>query len=182
MIVLGIDPGYALMGWGVVESEGSRMRLVAYGCIETRAGVPMQDRLRTLQLGIRDLLSIYKPDDVAFEELFFARNVTTALMVGAARGAAIIAAAEYTENLYEYTPMQIKQAVTGYGKADKKQIQQMVKLLLKMDEVPRCGGRHRLRHHPLPGRCREKAISNEVTGSTGGSACTRSLKAKSVKS
>ena len=137
MIVLGIDPGYALMGWGVVESEGSRMRLVAYGCIETRAGVPMQDRLRTLQLGIRDLLSIYKPDDVAFEELFFARNVTTALMVGAARGAAIIAAAEYTEHLYEYTPLQIKQAVTGYGKADKKQIQQMVKLLLKMDEVPR---------------------------------------------
>ena len=137
MIVLGIDPGYALMGWGVVESEGSRMRLVAYGCIETRAGVPMQDRLRTLQLGIRDLLSIYKPDDVAFEELFFARNVTTALMVGAARGAAIIAAAEYTENLYEYTPMQIKQAVTGYGKADKKQVQQMVRLLLKMDEVPR---------------------------------------------
>jgi len=137
LIVLGIDPGYALMGWGVVESEGNRMRLVAYGCIETKAGVPMQNRLRTLQLGIRDLLSIYKPDDVAFEELFFARNVTTALMVGAARGAAIIAAAEYTENLYEYTPMQIKQAVTGYGKADKKQIQQMVKLLLKLDEVPR---------------------------------------------
>ena len=137
MIVLGIDPGYALMGWGVVESEGSRIRLLAYGCIETRAGVPMQDRLRTLQLGIRDLLSIYKPDDVAFEELFFARNVTTALMVGAARGAAIIAAAEYTENLYEYTPMQIKQAVTGYGKADKKQVQQMVRLLLKMDTVPK---------------------------------------------
>ena len=137
MIVLGIDPGYALMGWGVVESGGSRMRLVAYGCIETKAGVPMQDRLRTLQLGVRDLLQIYRPDDVAFEELFFARNVTTALMVGAARGAAIIAAAEYTENLYEYTPMQIKQAVTGYGKADKKQVQQMVRLLLHMDQVPR---------------------------------------------
>ena len=125
------------MGWGVVKSEGNRMQLVAYGCIETKAGVPMQNRLRTLQLGVRDLLSIYKPDDVAFEELFFARNVTTALMVGAARGAAIIAAAEYTENLYEYTPMQIKQAITGYGKADKKQIQQMVKLLLKLDEIPR---------------------------------------------
>ena len=137
MIVLGIDPGYALMGWGVVESEDSRMQLVAYGCIETKAGVPMQNRLRTLQLGVRDLLSIYKPDDVAFEELFFARNVTTALMVGAARGAAISAAAEDTENLYEYTPMQIKQAITGYGKADKKQIQQMVKLLLKLDEIPR---------------------------------------------
>ena len=137
MIVLGIDPGYALMGWGVVEAEGSRMKLVNYGCIETKAGVPMQNRLRTLQLGVRDLLNIYKPDDVAFEELFFARNVTTALMVGAARGAAIIAAAEYTNNLYEYTPMQIKQAITGYGKADKKQIQQMVKLLLKLDEIPR---------------------------------------------
>ena len=137
MIVLGIDPGYALMGWGVVEAQGSRMRLVDYGCIETKAGVPMQDRLRTLQLGVRDLLAIYKPDDVAFEELFFARNVTTALMVGAARGAAIIAAAEYTGNLYEYTPMQIKQAITGYGKADKKQIQQMVKLLLKLEEIPR---------------------------------------------
>ena len=72
MIVLGIDPGYALMGWGVVEAQGSRMNLVAYGCIETKAGVPMQNRLRTLQLGVRDLLSIYKPDDVAFEELFFA--------------------------------------------------------------------------------------------------------------
>ena len=137
MIVLGIDPGYALMGWGVVEAEGSRMRLVNYGCIETKAGVPMQHRLRALQLGVRDLLSVYKPDDVAFEELFFARNVTTALMVGAARGAAIIAAAEYTQNLYEYTPMQIKQAITGYGKADKKQIQQMVKLLLKLEEIPK---------------------------------------------
>ena len=137
MIVLGIDPGYALMGWGVVEAEGSRMKLINYGCIETKAGVPMQNRLRTLQLGVRDLLTIYRPDDVAFEELFFARNVTTALMVGAARGAAIIAAAEYTNNLYEYTPMQIKQAITGYGKADKKQIQQMVKLLLKLDDIPR---------------------------------------------
>ena len=137
LIVLGIDPGSALMGWGVVESEGSRMRLINYGCVETKAGVPMQTRLRTLQLGVRDLLRIYRPDDVAFEELFFARNVTAGLMVGAARGAAIIAAAEYTENLYEYTPMQIKQAVTGYGKADKKQVQQMVRLLLKMDTVPK---------------------------------------------
>ena len=137
MIVLGIDPGYALMGWGVVESNGSRMKLLGYGCIETKAGTPMQHRLRTLQLGVRDLTLMYRPDEVAFEELFFAQNVTTALMVGAARGAAIIAAAEYTENLYEYTPMQIKQAVTGYGKADKKQIQQMVKMLLNMDTIPK---------------------------------------------
>ena len=137
MIVLGIDPGYALMGWGVVEAEGSRMKLINYGCIETKAGVPIYHRLRTLQLGIRDVISIHHPDEIAFEELFFSHNATTGLMVGAARGAAIIAAAEYTENLYEYTPMQIKQAVTGYGKADKKQIQQMVTLLLKMDTIPK---------------------------------------------
>ncbi len=137
MIVLGIDPGYALMGWGVVEAQGSHMKLLGYGCIETKAGNPMQHRLRTLQLGVRDLTLMYRPDEVAFEELFFAQNVTTALMVGAARGAAIIAAAEYTENLYEYTPMQIKQAITGYGKADKKQIQQMVRMLLRMEEIPK---------------------------------------------
>ena len=137
MIVLGIDPGYALMGWGVVEANGSQMKLLGYGCIETKAGTPMQHRLRTLQLGVRDLTLMYRPDEVAFEELVFAQNVTTALMVGAARGAAIIAAAEYTENLYEYTPMQIKQTITGYGKADKKQIQQMVKMLLRMDELPK---------------------------------------------
>ena len=137
MIILGIDPGYALMGWGVIEANGMRMRLIDYGCIETKAGEPMQHRLRALQMGVRQLVETYHPDDVAFEELFFARNVTTALMVGAARGAAIIAAAEYTNNLYEYTPMQIKQAITGYGKADKKQIQQMVKLLLKLDDIPK---------------------------------------------
>ena len=136
MRILGIDPGYALMGWGVIDVNGSRMSLVNYGYVETKAGTPMQHRLRALQLGVRDLVTVYKPDDVAFEELFFAHNVTTALMVGAARGAAIIAATEYTENLYEYTPMQIKQAVTGYGKADKKQVQQMVKLLLRMSETP----------------------------------------------
>lgn len=124
------------MGWGVIEQAAGRMRLMAYGCVETKAGVPMQHRLQTLEKSVRDLVAQYQPDDVAFEELFFARNVTTALLVGAARGAAIIAAADYTENLYEYTPMQIKQAVTGWGKADKKQIQQMVKLLLHMDVLP----------------------------------------------
>lgn len=137
MIVLGIDPGYALMGWGVIKYEAGKMQLLGYGCVETHAGVPMQDRLRTLQMGMRDIVEIYHPDDVAFEELFFARNVTTALMVGAARGVAIISAAEYTQNLYEYTPMQIKQAVTGYGKADKTQVQQMVKLLLGLKEIPK---------------------------------------------
>ncbi len=137
MIILGIDPGYALMGWGVIEAQGTRMRLLDYGCIETKAGERMQDRLRALQKGIRDVVRQYQPDEVAFEELFFAHNVTTAFMVGAARGVAIIAAAEHTENLYEYTPMQIKQAVTGSGSAKKEQVQQMVKLLMRMDSIPK---------------------------------------------
>ena len=137
MIVLGIDPGYALMGWGVVEAKGGTVRLVNYGCLETFAHTPMQHRLRSLYQGVRELMTIYRPDDVAFEELFFAHNTTTALMVGAARGAAIIAAAEHTENLYEYTPGQIKQAITGSGRADKKQVQQMVRLLLRMETIPK---------------------------------------------
>ena len=137
MIILGIDPGYALMGWGALEAQGGKLRLLGAGCVETKAGEPMPHRLRRLQFGIRELMERYQPDEVAFEELFFAHNVTTALMVGAARGAAISEAIAYTENLYEYTPMQIKQAVTGYGKADKKQVQQMVKLLLHLDDIIR---------------------------------------------
>ncbi len=137
MILLGIDPGLAILGYGVIETDGHRLRLLQYGTVLTEAGTPMPERLKAIQTGVRNLIQLYKPDEIAFEELFFARNVTTALQVGAARGAAIIAAAEHTDNLYEYTPMQIKQAVTGYGKADKKQIQQMVKLLLNMEDIPK---------------------------------------------
>ncbi|MDD3882385.1 MAG: crossover junction endodeoxyribonuclease RuvC [Eubacteriales bacterium] len=136
MIVMGIDPGLALMGWSIIECEKSRMRLVNYGCLTTYAHTPTPMRLKSLMAGMRDLITTYKPDEIAFEELFFARNVTTAFTVGAARGVAITAAAEYTEKLYEYTPMQIKQAVVGYGRAEKKQIQNMVKLMLRMDEIP----------------------------------------------
>ncbi len=137
MIILGIDPGLAILGWGVIETDGHRIRLIQYGTVLTEAGTPMPERLKAIQTGVRNLIQLYKPDEIAFEELFFARNVTTALLVGAARGAAIIAAVEHTDNLYEYTPMQIKQAVSGYGKADKKQIQQMVKLLLCMEDIPK---------------------------------------------
>lgn len=137
MIILGIDPGLALMGYGVIQTNGHDHKLLTYGVVQTLAHTPTPQRLRAIQLGVRDLIAIYQPDDIAFEELFFARNVTTAFSVGAARGAAIIAAAEHTENLYEYTPMQVKQAVVGYGKAEKSQVQQMVKLLLKMDELPK---------------------------------------------
>ncbi len=137
MIILGIDPGLATLGWGAIETNGQKLCLLQYGTVLTQANTPMPQRLKAIQTGVQELICQYKPDEIAFEELFFSRNVTTALIVGAARGAAIIAAVEHTENLYEYTPMQIKQAVAGYGKADKKQVQQMVKLLLSMEEIPK---------------------------------------------
>ena len=137
LIILGIDPGLATMGWGVIESDGSRHRLIQYGTLGTAAGQAVPVRLRAIYSGVQQLISTYRPDDIVFEELFFARNVTTALNVGAARGVALLAAAQYTENLYEYTPMQIKQAVVGFGKAEKRQVQMMVKMLLGLSEVPR---------------------------------------------
>lgn len=137
MIILGIDPGLALMGYGIIESNGIKHKLINYGVLSTAAHSPTPQRLRTIFTGVNQLMDIYNPDEVAFEELFFAKNVTTGMAVSAARGAALVAAAQRTENLYEYTPMQIKQAITGYGKADKKQIQQMVKMLLRMEEIPK---------------------------------------------
>lgn len=137
MIILGIDPGLALMGWGVIEADSIHQRLIDYGCVSTTPDQPFPERLTTISRNTRYILQTYHPEEIAFEELFFARNVTTALTVGAARGVALSVCAEYTDQLYEYTPMQIKQAITGYGKADKKQMQQMVKLLLHMDEIPK---------------------------------------------
>lgn len=135
MVVLGIDPGLATLGWGVIESEGGRQRLVEYGCILTTPKQRLPERLRQIQEEMEALLERFAPEEIAFEELFFAKNVTTAFTVGAARGVAIAACAGFTERLYEYTPMQVKQAVVGYGGAEKQQVQQMVKLLLKMEQI-----------------------------------------------
>ncbi|MBO5500907.1 MAG: crossover junction endodeoxyribonuclease RuvC [Clostridia bacterium] len=135
MRILGIDPGLATLGWGVIEAEGGRQRLIQYGCILTTPQQRLPDRLKQIGEDMRDLLTLYQPDEIAFEELFFAKNVTTAFTVGAARGVSIAACAAYTDRLFEYTPMQVKQAIVGYGKAEKQQIQQMVKLLLKMDHI-----------------------------------------------
>ena len=137
MIILGIDPGLATMGWGVIESDGHRHRLLQYGTLGTPPGQPIPIRLRSIFTGVQQLTETFSPDEIAVEELFFGRNVTTALNVGAARGAALVAAAQHTENLFEYTPMQIKQAVVGYGKAEKQQVQQMVRMLLNLTEIPR---------------------------------------------
>ena len=135
MIILGIDPGLATLGYGVIETNNVKHRLIQYGTLNTPAHTEMAFRLRSLYEGMNQLLDIYKPDEVAFEELFFSKNVTTGINVSMARGVALLAVAQYTDKLYEYTPMQIKQAITGYGKADKHQMQQMVKMLLGMKEI-----------------------------------------------
>lgn len=137
MVILGIDPGLATLGYGVIETAGDKRRMIQYGTLTTPAGQPMPQRLRAIFQGIDQLMDIYQPDDVAFEELFFSKNITTGMAVSAARGVALVAVVRRTDNLYEYTPMQIKQAVTGYGGADKHQVQMMVKILLNLEEIPR---------------------------------------------
>lgn len=137
LVILGIDPGLARMGYGVIDAGASAYKMICYGIIETKPDIPMPQRLNIIQRGVRELIALYAPEDIAFEELFFAKNVKTALMVAAARGAAVAVASEYTENLYEYTPLQIKQAIVGYGRAEKTQIQKMVKMILKLEEIPK---------------------------------------------
>lgn len=137
MIILGIDPGLARMGYGVIKAENGRHTLLQYGILGTEPGESLPYRLRSVFLGVNQLMDTFQPDEVAFEELFFSKNVTTGMAVSAARGAALVAAVTRTERLFEYTPMQIKQSVTGYGKADKRQVQEMVRMILGMDEIPK---------------------------------------------
>ena len=137
MRILGIDPGYALLGYGVIDAVGNKLTAVDYGVIETKPVQTFPERLEQLFEGMNELLHTYKPDDAAFEELFFYRNTTTALAVGAGRGVAILAAQQTRIPLYEYTPMQIKLAVTGNGHADKLAVQSMVRMLLRLDRIPK---------------------------------------------
>ena len=137
MVILGIDPGLATLGYGVIETQGDRRHMIQFGTVTTPAGVAMPYRLRAIAQGVRQLMDVYQPDEVAFEELFFSKNITTGMAVSMARGVALATVVERTDNLYEYTPMQIKQAVTGYGGADKHQVQLMVKMLLGMKDIAR---------------------------------------------
>lgn len=138
MRILGIDPGTARMGYGIVEDAGgSRERAVTYGCLETPPHMLAEVRLQTLYRGVVDLMLTYKPQALAVEELFFGRNVTTAIHVGQARGIVLLAAADNGVPVREFTPMQVKMSVTGYGRADKPQVQQMVRTLLGLREVPK---------------------------------------------
>lgn len=137
MRILGIDPGLALVGFGLIDVRGNSYKLVDYGVIETKAGLPLPSRLEKIYKLMDQLIETYKPDEVAFEELFFNKNVKTAIAVGHARGVEILACKNKGLDIFEYTPLQIKQAITGYGRADKKQIQEMVKLLLNMEKIPK---------------------------------------------
>lgn len=137
MIIVGIDPGYAITGYGVIREEQGRLTVLDYGVLLTQAKTPIEQRLDKIFTGLEELLAVYKPAIMAIEELFFARNTTTAIGTAEARGVALLAAARRKIPVYEYTPMQVKLAVTGYGKADKKQVQEMVRLLLGLSAVPK---------------------------------------------
>ncbi len=137
MVVIGIDPGTAITGYGLVRelADGS-LELVSYGVIETPADLPLAERLRLLHQRLSELLVLHQPDSGAVEKLFFQRNVRTAMSVGQARGVALLALAQTGLSVAEYTPLEVKQAVVGYGGADKNQVQQMVRALLGLAEVP----------------------------------------------
>lgn len=135
--ILGIDPGTATMGWGVVRQDGTRLQYLRHGAITTPSDWNMPRRLGRLFDGVTELVRSYRPQAVAIEELFFNTNTTTAITVGQARGVAILAAYKAGIDVEEYTPLQVKQAITSYGRADKRQVQEMVKALLNLREIPR---------------------------------------------
>lgn len=136
MLTLGVDPGTARLGYGLVRSAGQEREALAYGVLETSVAVPMPERLLTLHAGLREVIEEFLPSSMAVERLFFARNVTTALVVGQARGVILLAAAQFGIPVSEYTPAEVKQSVSGYGKADKGQMQEMVRLVLGLDHIP----------------------------------------------
>ena len=137
MIILGIDPGIATVGFGVVSSENGKPVCVDFGIISTPKTDSISKRLFTVSEGLTALIRKFKPDAVAVEELFFNNNQKTAIMVAEARGVILCTAVREQCDLYEYTPLQIKQGLTGYGRADKQQMQQMVKILLKLSTIPK---------------------------------------------
>ncbi|WP_206812592.1 crossover junction endodeoxyribonuclease RuvC [Paradesulfitobacterium ferrireducens] len=137
MIILGIDPGTAIMGYGLIEKKGNVLKALDYSAWRTEANTPLPERLLLLHQELTGLISSRRPDEIAVEQLFFNRNTTTALAVGHARGIVLLAAAQHDIPVFEYTPLQVKQAVVGYGKAEKQQVQHMVKALLALSAIPK---------------------------------------------
>ena len=137
MVILGIDPGYAIVGWGVIDFTANRHRPVAFGAITTDARMDFNDRLKRIYDETVELLQKSKPDAVSVEKLYFTTNVTTGIQVAQARGVILLAARQAGVPVYEYTPLQVKTAVTGYGKAHKPQVMEMTRRLLHLKEVPK---------------------------------------------
>lgn len=135
MKILGIDPGYNIIGYGVIDTDGCKV--IDYGVITTPKTMSISNRLNTIYKAACEIMETFKPDEVALEELFFNTNNTTAIPVAEARGVLIVAAKQYINRLFEYTPLQIKQALTGNGRAEKKQVQFMVKNILGLASVPK---------------------------------------------
>jgi len=136
-IILGIDPGLADTGYGLIKKQGQELKMIAYGSIKTSAKDDFLKRLDKIHLELTKIIKKYKPQKVAVEQLFFCKNVKTALLVGQARGVCLMTIAENKLPIDEFTPLQIKLALTSYGKADKRQVGQMVKILLKLKSVPK---------------------------------------------
>jgi crossover junction endodeoxyribonuclease RuvC len=137
MIILGIDPGTATTGFGLVEENNGKTKLIDYGCIITKPNIPLEYRLEEINKELNKLIETHKPDEMAVEELFFSNNAKTAIAVGQARGVVLLTARQNKVPLAEYTPLQVKNAICGYGGADKKQVQKMVQMLLSMKEIPK---------------------------------------------
>jgi len=137
MIILGLDPGTAITGYGIIKKEGGSLLCIDFGCITTPKGLEAATRLQDLHKELLNLVKKHKPDYAAVEQLFFAKNTRTALSVSHARGVALQAFASFGIPISEFTPLQVKQAVTSYGRAEKSQVQKMVKLLLNLEEIPK---------------------------------------------
>ena len=137
MRILGIDPGVAIVGFGLIESDRGTLRMLQYGAITTPAGLPLAARLAQINRDIEELIGTFRPDEISVEELFFSKNITTGIAVAHARGVILCAAEKKKIPIYESTPMQVKLAVAGYGLADKKQVMDMTRRLLKLKSVPR---------------------------------------------
>ncbi len=137
MRILGIDPGYATIGYGIIEYDNFRFKTIAYGAVTTKPDKTFPDRLCDIYDDISTLLEMYKPDCLSIEKLFFNTNTTTAIDVAQARGVILLSAKKFGINIFEYTPLQVKQSITGYGRAEKHQVMEMVKNLLQLKSVPK---------------------------------------------
>lgn len=137
MIILGIDPGYAIVGWGVIDYTANRFSVIAYGAVTTEAKTPFNERLEAVYDGICDIINKYKPETLAIEKLFYNTNAKTVIDVAQARGVINLAAQKNGLDIFEYTPLQVKQSVVGYGRAEKKQVQEMTRVILKLEKIPK---------------------------------------------